>query len=82
MEVTLCLSDGLTLPMISFFYLQEFHVGGGVGGGRNNWLRNSPQETLQLQLLELSQKGPRRAVLILRLKEMSYENKLENYVHK
>lgn len=81
MEVTLCLSDGLTLPMISFFYLQEFHVG-GVGGERNNWLRNSPQETLQLQLLELSQKGPRRAVLILRLKEMSYENKLENYVHK
>lgn len=45
-------------------------------------IRNFPQETTAVQLLETSQEGPRRAALILRLKEMSYENKLENYVRK
>lgn len=64
------------LPVISFFYLQEFLW------EKKKWIRNFPQETTAVQLLETSQEGPRRAALILRLKEMSYENKLENYVRK
>lgn len=46
-------------------------------------LETPHKKLLQAQLLQKkNQKGPRRAVVILRLKEMSYENKLENYVRK